>query len=115
LLQGYVGNVLEPQLFGASLNMSTLAIMGGLLLWGSLWGMAGAVLSVPLLGIIKICLLHADHPLAKQGAWIDRGPPSIVHHVIACFRRPTAASACTVPESSASGSSLAARAVLWGV
>jgi hypothetical protein len=75
LIQGYIGNVLEPTLFGASLNMNPVAIMSALVLWGWLWGYPGAVLSVPLLGGAKICLLNADHPLAKSAAaWIQEDP-----------------------------------------
>jgi predicted PurR-regulated permease PerM len=75
LIQGYIGNVLEPTLFGASLNMNPVAIMSALVLWGWLWGYPGAVLSVPLLAGAKICLLNADHPLAKSAAaWIQEDP-----------------------------------------
>ena len=62
---------------GASLNMSPLAIMSALVLWGSLWGMSGAVLAVPLLGIFKICLIHADHPLAKHTLAMVQEDPRI--------------------------------------
>ena len=60
LIQGYIGNVLEPRLFGSSLNCSPVAIMSSLVLWGWIWGYPGAVLSVPLLATAKICLLSAD-------------------------------------------------------
>ena len=36
-VQGYVGNVLEPTVFGASLNMTPLSILGALVMWTSLW------------------------------------------------------------------------------
>merc|ERR1740117_947998 len=65
-VQGYVGNVLEPMVFGKSLNMTPLSILGALVIWGSIWGIPGAILSVPLLGIQKICLDHSNHPMAKM-------------------------------------------------
>ena len=34
----------------------------------SIWGIVGAILSVPLLAIMKICLSHANHPAAKRVA-----------------------------------------------
>jgi predicted PurR-regulated permease PerM len=64
-VQGYVGNALEPMVFGKSLNMTPLSILMALVLWSALWGIMGAILSVPLLGIQKICLTHANHPMAK--------------------------------------------------
>ena len=66
IVQGYVGNVLEPMLFGQALNMTPLSILAALAIWGSIWGLIGAVLSVPLLAVQKICLMHANHPLAKS-------------------------------------------------
>eukprot|EP01043_Picozoa_sp_COSAG02_P011763 COSAG02_NODE_439_length_22308_cov_18.013508_9_plen_79_part_00 len=49
--QGYVGNILEPTVFGASVNMIVMSILGALVVWSGVWGLPGAVLSVPLLGI----------------------------------------------------------------
>lgn len=65
-VQMYVGNVLEPVLFGSSLNLTSLSILIALTFCSVLWGICGAVLSVPLLGALKICLHHTDHPLAKH-------------------------------------------------
>ena len=64
-IQGYVGNVLEPAVFGASLNITAMAVLLGLVFFSFMWGLPGAVLSVPLLGAIKITLHHTDHPMAK--------------------------------------------------
>merc|ERR1712072_1254237 len=64
-VQLYVGNVLEPALFGQSMNTTAIAVLLALVLFGFVWGLAGAVLSVPILGIIKIICHHTGHPLAK--------------------------------------------------
>lgn len=87
MVQGYVGNVLEPVVFGKSLNMTPLAILAALAIWGSVWGLIGAVLSVPLLAVQKICLMHANHPLAKtflmcirEDATIDEMEQTGGHH-----------------------------------
>jgi len=76
-VQGYVGNVLEPVLFGKSLNMTPLSILGALVLWSSLWGLSGAVMSVPLLGIQKITFVYCNHPYAKMGLMLIREDASL--------------------------------------
>merc|ERR1712086_370269 len=64
-VQGYVGNALEPVMFGKLLNMTPMSILFALVFWSSIWGLLGAILSVPLLGIQKICCSYANRPLAK--------------------------------------------------
>merc|ERR1719231_366669 len=65
-VQGYIGNALEPALFGASLNLTTMSVLLALVFFAAVWGLSGAALSVPLLGAIKIVLHHTDHPMAKS-------------------------------------------------
>jgi len=65
MVQLYVGNFLEPSVFGASLNLTALSVLIALVFYAALWGLRGAVLSVPLLGAMKIILHHTEHPLAK--------------------------------------------------
>ena len=77
IVQGYVGNALEPMVFGKSLNMTPLSILMALVLWSALWGLMGAILSVPLLGIQKICLTHANHPMAKYFLSLIREDPTV--------------------------------------
>ena len=48
------GNILEPNIQGNSLNLSPVIILFCLIFWGWLWGIAGALLSVPITVIIKI-------------------------------------------------------------
>ena len=67
MVQVYVGNVLEPAVFGKSLNVTAIAVLIALVMWGSIWGLQGAILSVPLLAAMKIMLEEWDHPLAKMG------------------------------------------------
>ena len=56
IVQGAVGNAVEPAVFGKSLNLTAMSILGALVIWSALWGLMGAILSVPLLGIQKILL-----------------------------------------------------------
>ncbi len=46
-IQVLVGNVLEPKMMGDSLNISALVVLIALAFWGSLWGIIGMILSVP--------------------------------------------------------------------
>ena len=76
-VQGYVGNVLEPSVFGASLNMTAMSILGALVVWSGVWGLPGAVLSVPLLGIQKILMVYTNHPFAKYVLMLVREDPTL--------------------------------------
>lgn len=60
LVQFSLGNVIEPRLMGSSLNLSPLVILLSLAVWGSLWGIAGMVLSVPLTVMVMIVLAHFE-------------------------------------------------------
>lgn len=55
-MQILFGNIIEPKLTGKTLNLSTLAILINLVVWGTIWGIAGMFFSVPLLvGIYITC------------------------------------------------------------
>lgn len=53
-VQFAIGNVIEPRLMGNTLNLSPLVILLSLALWGSLWGIVGMFLCVPLTVIMLI-------------------------------------------------------------
>ncbi len=53
-----VGNFMEPRLMGNSLNLSPLVILLSLSLWGSLWGVPGMFLCVPITVIAMIICSH---------------------------------------------------------
>ncbi len=55
-----VGNVLEPRLMGSSLNLSPMAILVALAVWGGLWGVAGMFLCVPITVIVMIVCAHFE-------------------------------------------------------
>lgn len=57
-LQFAIGNVLEPRLMGNRLNLSPLVILLSLAVWGTLWGITGMILSVPITAICMIVLSH---------------------------------------------------------
>lgn len=75
--QVFVGSVLEPSLMGRSLNLSPFVILVSLASWASLWGVAGALLSVPIMAIMVIILSEFDgtRPFAVVLSRNGRIPP----------------------------------------
>jgi AI-2 transport protein TqsA len=59
-LQMLVGNFLEPNLMGRSLNISPLVVLLSLVLWGRIWGIPGMFLCVPITVVIMIVLFRFD-------------------------------------------------------
>lgn len=59
-IQVLVGNLLEPKLMGNSLNVSPFVVMMSLTLWGSIWGIAGMFLSVPITVMMLIVFAHFE-------------------------------------------------------
>lgn len=55
-------NIVTPSLIGRRLTLSPLAILLALSFWGWVWGPVGALLSVPLLIMMKLMLEHAGTP-----------------------------------------------------
>lgn len=51
-----MSNGIEPRIVGRSLNLSPLVILFSLSVWGSLWGFAGLLLSVPITVTVMIVL-----------------------------------------------------------
>jgi predicted PurR-regulated permease PerM len=80
--QVLMGNVIEPQVMGSSLNLSPYVILVSLTAWGGLWGVAGALFSVPITAVLVIVFseFEGSRPLAvllsKHGEVAPRsGPP----------------------------------------
>jgi predicted PurR-regulated permease PerM len=68
------GNILEPNLMGRRLGLSTLVVILSLLFWGWAWGPLGALLSVPLTVIVKIWLENTTD-LRWVAVLLDKAPP----------------------------------------
>lgn len=56
LVNGILGNVVEPKLMGKKVGLSTLTIFLGLIFWSWVFGPAGTILSVPLTLVAKMLL-----------------------------------------------------------
>lgn len=68
------GNILEPNLMGRRLGLSTLVVVLSLIFWGWLWGPIGALLSVPLTMVLKIVLENTPD-LRWAAILLDKVPP----------------------------------------
>ena len=53
-IQVTIGNIITPKVVGDRLGVSPIVILLSLLLWGMIWGIPGALLSTPIISIIKI-------------------------------------------------------------
>ncbi len=60
VVQTFIGNGLEPKIFGDRLGLNPLVILLSLLLWGYIWGIVGMFLSVPLTAIAKIIMSNSN-------------------------------------------------------
>lgn len=65
-IQQMMGNIVSPKVMGDELNLSPVVILVSLLFWGWLWGVVGALLSVPMLSVIKIVCENIPplHPIS---------------------------------------------------
>lgn len=61
-----MSNVIEPRIVGRTLNLSPLVILFTLGVWGSMWGFAGLLLSVPMTVTLMIVLtqFQSTRPIA---------------------------------------------------
>jgi AI-2 transport protein TqsA len=62
----FMGNIVEPNVMGETLNLSPLTVIIALILWGTVWGVLGAFLCVPLTVIFVIVLSNF-----KTTRWIS--------------------------------------------
>jgi AI-2 transport protein TqsA len=68
------GNLIEPQLLGRRLGLSTLVVILSLLFWAWVWGPVGALLAVPLTMVVKI-MLENTQDLRWIAILLDKEPP----------------------------------------
>ena len=65
-IQIVVGSIFEPRLMGDSFNISPLVVIISLSLWGTLWGIIGLILSVPITVIMII--IFSEFPSTRPVA-----------------------------------------------
>jgi predicted PurR-regulated permease PerM len=65
-------NVVSPLVMGRRLELSPLAVFVSVLLWGWLWGLAGSLIAVPVLLVVRtVC--RRVRGLRLWAAYLDRG------------------------------------------
>ena len=64
------GNFITPMILGHSLTLNPIVILISLMFWGWMWGIAGAILAVPILATFKIFCDHIE-PLAPVGEFLS--------------------------------------------
>lgn len=74
-IQMIIGNGIAPKVMGDRLNLSPVVVLLSLLFWGWLWGVVGALLSVPIAAAIKI-ICDSVEPLHPVGIMMGAGPTS---------------------------------------
>ena len=86
-IQIIVGSIIEPRIIGDSFNISPLVVILALSIWGTLWGIIGLILSVPITVIMII--IFSEFPstrsvaimLSENGKIAEPKParPNIIH------------------------------------
>ena len=61
------GNVITPMIFGQSMKLNPAIVFLFIVFWGWVWGIGGILISVPLLGILKIICDHLDRSKPLPG------------------------------------------------
>lgn len=56
VINGFLGNFLEPTLLGRRFGISTVVVILSVLFWGWVWGPIGMLLAVPLTMLVKVAL-----------------------------------------------------------
>ncbi len=59
-IQVVMANVIEPAMLGRSLNLSPLVVIVSLMVWGTIWGVVGMFLCVPIMVVLLIVLAHFE-------------------------------------------------------
>lgn len=68
VVQQIDGNIIAPKILGEHTGVSSLCIMIAILIMGSLWGLFGMVIGVPLFAtVIELWNIFLDSRLAKKG------------------------------------------------
>lgn len=70
----FLGSFVEPKILGRELDLSPLVIIISVVIWGSLWGVVGAFLAVPLTATLQIVMASSEttRPIAIL---LSSGPP----------------------------------------
>lgn len=59
-VQQVEGNLITPKVVGGQVDLNPMVSLFSLILFGTIWGIGGVVLSIPLMSIVKIIFEHVD-------------------------------------------------------
>ncbi|PWJ18323.1 AI-2E family transporter [Jannaschia seohaensis] len=60
IAQQIIGSWVEPRMMSRAFNLSTFVVLLSLSFWASIWGLAGAILAVPMTSILVIILAEIE-------------------------------------------------------
>ncbi|HCC21378.1 MAG TPA: hypothetical protein DEP88_09050 [Verrucomicrobiales bacterium] len=72
VINGFLGNFMEPALLGRRFGLSTVVVVVSVLFWGFIWGPVGMLLAVPLTMMVKVALDNS-YELRWLGVAIGQG------------------------------------------
>jgi AI-2 transport protein TqsA len=72
IINGFLGNFMEPALLGRRFGLSTVVVVVSVLFWGFIWGPVGMLLAVPLTMMVKVALDNS-YELRWLGVAIGQG------------------------------------------
>lgn len=70
------GQIITPSIVGRSLKINTVSVFLSVIFWGWLWGIAGTLLAVPILVVVKV-VCDGVPSLMRVGAFLDADPQSV--------------------------------------
>lgn len=73
-VQSILGNLVEPKLLGAKMDLSPVFVLFSLFFWGWIWGIVGMFLAVPIASVIKIYCSNIE-PLKPVAILIGTNQP----------------------------------------
>jgi len=79
LIHNSLGCIIEPQLMAEGLELHPLIVVIALTFWGAIWGIAGALLSVPITCALRLLLEDVQHPAARTLLGLFDAPMGFGH------------------------------------
>jgi putative permease len=71
ILQGIQGNILQPYIMGKEVNMHPLLVLTSFIFFGSLFGISGVILAIPITGIIKASVQYFSELTDKEKSTLN--------------------------------------------
>ena len=68
LVGSFAKDVLEPIVLGSGTSLHPISVLLAIMVFGSVWGVTGMVMAVPLTAVLRIHLEAIDHPLPRYAA-----------------------------------------------